>query len=70
MSYSETDYYYDGTLCTIVCPGCIDEYKTDNKDFTEIDAIDGIKYWEGAHIVCDICGSIIESEYGNSEEAA
>ena len=62
--YTEIDYFYDGTLCAVICPDCIDQYKADNADYTEVDAIDAVKYWEGEPLQCSECSAMIESEYG------
>jgi hypothetical protein len=65
--YTEIDYFYDGILCCVVCVGCIDKYKFDNAEYTDIDLIDGVKYWEGEPLTCECCGKLIHSEYGEVE---
>lgn len=68
MLYPEIDYFYDGNLCAVICTACIDKYKFDNADYTDVESIDAVKYWEGAPLVCECCNSTIESEYGEVDE--
>ena len=65
--YTETDYFYDSTLCAVICTACIKQYKIDNKDYTEVEVIDAVKYWEGEDLYCETCNSVIKSEYGSIE---
>ena len=64
MLYPEIDYFYDGTLCAVICPECITRYKFDNEEYTDIDNIDAHKHWEGAPLICECCNGEIKSEYG------
>ena len=66
--YPEIDYFYDGILCAVICPACIAKYKFDNAEYTDVDNIDAVKYWEGAPLVCECCSGTIESEYGEVDE--
>lgn len=68
MLYPEIDYFYDGILCTVICTDCIEQYKQDNEEYTDVENIDAVKYWEGAPIACECCGKAIESEYGENNE--
>ena len=68
MTYTEIDYYYDGTLNAVICNNCIKQYEIDNADYTNLDTISSHKYWEGEPLICDECNGRIESEYGEPEE--
>lgn len=68
MLYFEIDYFYDGVLCSVICTECIDKYKRDNEEYTDIGNIDGCKYWEGEPLTCECCNGFIYSEYGEVEQ--
>ena len=65
MLYPEIDYFYDGILCSVICVDCIDSYKKENAEYTDIETIDAVKYWEGPALICDCCNIEILSEYGD-----